>query len=342
MRSIDEVDPKDKRVLVRVDWNVTLGKALQLVDDTRIMRTKKTIEYLLTKSARQIVLCAHLGKPGGKVVPELSLAPVVKYAEKLIGEPISLVSQFSSVSASQSRVVMLENLRFWEGENANDEEFSQELAGLAEVYVNEAFGVSHRAVASVVGVAKLLPSYAGFDLIEEVERISKAVESPARPLVVVMGGSKVEDKLKLLDVISRKADTLLLGGKLANEYQKRKIELSGKARVIIPVEGDELLDIGEGTSKIFAEEISKAQTVIWNGPMGKVEDEQYRAGTHKLYEALIENEPADVIVGGGDTLAAISDEAHLERIDYVSTGGGAMLKLIENGTLVGLEVLKIT
>jgi 3-phosphoglycerate kinase len=157
-----------------------------------------------------------------------------------------------------------------------------------------------------------------------------------------MGGSKVEDKLKLLDVISRKADTLLLGGKLANEYQKRKIELSGKARVIIPVEGDELLDIGEGTSKIFAEEISKAQTVIWNGPMGKVEDEQYRAGTHKLYEALIENEPADVIVGGGDTLAAISDEAHLERIDYVSTGGGAMLKLIETGTLVGLEVLKIT
>ena len=339
MRVVSELNPKDKRVLVRVDWNITLGKAMQIVDDTRIKRTLETINYLRDGGAKQIILMSHLGRPEGKVVPELSLAPVVEYAEKLIGEPISLVTQCSSVAISQSRIIMLENLRFWEGEESNDEEFVQKLASLGDVYVNEAFGDCHREAASIVGIVKKLPAYAGFDLRREIKRIMVAVDNPMRPLVVIMGGAKVEDKIKLLEVISHKADTLLLGGKLANEFVVRGVELSGKARVIVPVEGSDLLDIGSETQEIFAEEIVKAGTVIWNGPMGMVEDERYQVGTHAVYEALTANESANVIVGGGDTLAAIRNEKHLERIDWISTGGGAMLKLIEMGTLVGISAL---
>jgi len=172
--------------------------------------------------------------------------------------------------------------------------------------------------------------------VEEVERITKAVEEPRRPLVVIMGGAKVKDKLSLLEVISTKADVLLLGGKLANEYQQQGVQLSGEARVLVPSEGSGLLDIGEETQGVFAREIASAGTVIWNGPMGKVEEPDYRAGTHGVYEALTKNEPANVLVGGGDTLAAIHHEKHRERIDWISTGGGAMLELLEKGTLPGI------
>jgi len=334
LRSVRELDPSGKRVLLRVDWNVTLGKALQVVDDTRIVRTKKTIDYLLLNGVKQLVLISHLGKAKERK----SMVPVAKYAAGVLGQQIAVIDNLEQVS--DDRVVMLENVRLWEGEERNGSEFVHRLARLAEVYVNEAFGESHREAASIVGVAKLLPAYAGFNLLEEVERIIQAMENPKRPLVVVMGGAKVEDKLKLLKVMAEKADTLLIGGKLANEYVNEGVKLEGRAKVIVPVEGAELLDIGEETQRIFAREIATAKTVVWNGPMGMVEDERYRQGTHAVYEALVKNEPAEVIVGGGDTLAAIRDEKHLERIDFVSTGGGAMLKLIEQGTLPGLEVLR--
>lgn len=339
MRLVSELDPRGKRVLVRVDWNITLGKAIKIVDDTRIRRTLETIWWLREHGSKQIILMSHLGRPDGKVVPELSLEPVSKYASELVGEEIRFISELKQVGESEAPMVMLENLRFSSGEELNSPEFVVELSSLGEAYVNEAFGDSHREAASIVGVAGLLPAYAGFNLAREVETINRAVESPERPLVIVMGGAKVEDKLKLLEVISTKADTLLLGGKLANEYVERGVKLSGKASVIIPVEGSDLLDIGKETQKIFAGEIARAKTVIWNGPMGKVEEKQYQAGTHAIYEALVSNEPAEVLVGGGDTLAAIKDEGHLERIDWLSTGGGAMLKLLETGMLPGISAL---
>lgn len=345
LKSVEKMDPRGKRMLVRVDWNVTLGnpfddaqgyRVLQVVDDTRIRRTEKTIRYLLDGGAMQVVLCSHLGKAEeGK-----SIEPVVDYSGKLLSEEIAFCKTVSQCHDATSQLVMLENLRFWPGEESNNAEFARELARLGEVYVNEAFGECHREVASIVGVAKLLSSYAGFNLVEEVKRIRGAMENPKRPLVVIMGGAKVEDKIKLLAVLSTKADTLLLGGKLANEFVQRGVKLEGGAKVVVPFEGDDLLDIGEETQRVFVEEIARAGTVVWNGPMGKVEEEEYRAGTHAVYEALMANEPAEVIVGGGDTLTAIRDEKHLERIDWVSTGGGAMLKLIEKGTLPGLEVLR--
>jgi phosphoglycerate kinase len=192
-----------------------------------------------------------------------------------------------------------------------------------------------------VGIPKYLPSYAGLWLQDEVETIMKVREKPERPYVVVMGGAKVEDKIKLIEVLSQSADTILLGGKLANEYARRGIKVTGKAKIMIPIEGSDLLDIGEETQKLYAGEIAKAKTVVWNGPMGRVEDPQYQAGTEAIYEAMTANVEAYTLVGGGDTLASISKEEHLDRIDHVSTGGGAMLKLLEQGSLVGVEALMV-
>lgn len=339
LRNIEQVDVRRKKVIVRVDWNVTLGRALQIVDDTRIVRTLPTIRWLLDKGAEQVILMSHLGKPKG-VDPSLSLKPVTEYASKLIGQPIDLVDQYSHAAESSGKIVMLENLRFFDGEERNESEFSKELASLADIYVNEAFGESHREVASIVGVAKLLPSYAGLWLQEEVETILRVRDNPKHPYVVVMGGAKVEDKIKLIEVLSIAADAILLGGKLANEYVLRGLNVGGKAKIITPIEGSDLLDIGPETQKYYAEELGKAKTIVWNGPMGKVEDPTYRSGTEAIYSAISANESAYTLVGGGDTLAAISEEGHLSRIDHVSTGGGAMLKLLEEGSLVGVEVLK--
>lgn len=329
LRSAGQVDVRGKRVIVRVDWNVTLGKALEIVDDTRIMRTLPTIRWLLEKGARQVVLMSHLGKAEEKK----SLVPIAEYASKLLGENISF--------DNSSRVMMLENLRLNEGEEKNDDEFARELASYGDIYVNEAFGESHRDAASITGITKYLPSYAGFWLIDEVETILKVRQNPEHPYVVLMGGAKVDDKIKLIETLSESADVILLGGKLANEYVQRGMKISGKARIITPIEGSDLLDIGIETQKLYANEIAKAKTVVWNGPMGKVEDSQYQAGTRAIYQAITENKDAYTLVGGGDTLASIGREEHLNRIDHVSTGGGAMLKLLEQGSLVGVDVLKL-
>lgn len=339
MRKIDNVDVRGKKVIVRVDWNVTIGKALQIVDDTRIVRTLPTVKWLLDKGAEQVILMSHLGKPKG-VDKQFSLRPVAEYAEPLVGQEIGFAESIEEVKKRTERVVMLENLRFWEGEDENGSEFVLALSKLGEIYVNEAFGECHRASASIVGLAKIMPSYAGFWLQEEVNTILKIKNNPDRPYIVVMGGAKVEDKIKLIETLSREADVILLGGKLANEYVTKGLKVSGGAKIITPEEGSDLLDIGANTQKTYSEEIKKAKTVVWNGPMGKVEDQEYRAGTEAIYQAIQENEDAYTLVGGGDTLASIGKEEHLNRIDHVSTGGGAMLKLLENGSLVGVEVLR--
>lgn len=336
-KTIESAPVAGKRVIVRVDWNVTIGKALQIVDDTRIVRTMPTIKWLWEHGVRQIILISHLGKAEEK----RSLAPVTEYAEKLMSEKIALKRTIVQCRDDiQSRLIMLENVRLWEGEDENDPAFARELATLGEIYVNEAFGECHRESASIVGIPLWLPSYAGLWLVEEVEAVLRVRDNPVHPLVVVMGGAKVEDKLPLLQLLSERADTILVGGRLANELLKSNIQLGGRAKAIMPVEGGELLDIGEQTRNKFAEVIAQAKTIVWNGPMGKVEERQYRAGTEAIFDAMIANETAYTLVGGGDTLAAIGKEEQLSRIDHVSTGGGAMLALLEKGTLPGLRVLE--
>ncbi len=337
LRSVETVDVRNKRVVVRVDWNITLGKALQIVDDTRIVRTLPTIKLLIKNGARQVVILSHLGKADEKK----SIEPVARYASQLLDEEIRVYKSVPDCRSDiESRVLMLENVRLWEGEDSNDPDFGEQLASLGEIYVNEAFGECHRASASIVGITEHLPSYAGIWLIEEVESVLKVRENPEHPFVVVMGGAKVEDKLPLLKLLAERADTILVGGKLANELQAEGIKLKGKANLVLPVEGSDILDIGEETRKIFAEEIKNAKTIVWNGPMGKVEDSQYRAGTQAIFEAIVSNDDAYTLVGGGDTLAAVGRDEQIARIDHVSTGGGAMLSLLEKGNLPGLLMLE--
>lgn len=337
LRTVELSDVRGKRVIVRVDWNVTQGKALQIIDDTRIVRTIPTIKWLLDHGAKQIILMSHLGKSEER----RSLDSVVKYAQKLVGENITLVSEYSGAPLRLSdRLIMLENLRLWDGEEENDPEFARSLASCGDIYVNEAFGESHRDVASIVSITKYLPSYAGIWFMDEVETIQRVLVEPARPFVVVMGGAKVEDKIKLISKLSQIADTILLGGKLANEYILRGLKIEGKAKIMIPRGGSKLFDIDFETQEIYKKVIADARTIVWNGPMGKVEDEPYRKGTRAIYEAICANQSAYTLVGGGDTLAAIGKEEHLSRIDHVSTGGGAMLKLLEEGSLVGIQVLQ--
>lgn len=336
LRSINNCDIRGKRVVVRVDWNVTIGRALQIVDDTRIVRTLPTINWLKNNGAKQIVLLSHLGKAEEK----RSLEPVVSYAKELLGEEISLEKTIQGCIDNNQRMVMLENVRLWEGEDRNDPRFAQDLASLGELYVNEAFGECHRESASIVGITELLPSYGGLWLVDEVEAVLKIREQPEHPFVVVMGGAKVEDKLPLLKLLSERADTILVGGKLANELFAQNVKLTGKAKVRLPLEGSNILDIGEETRRVFAAEIANAKTIVWNGPMGKVEDERYRAGTEAIFEAIVDNKQAYSLVGGGDTLAALGNEEQVSEIDHVSTGGGAMLALLEKGDLPGLRVLE--
>lgn len=336
MRTIEQAEVRGKRVIVRVDWNVTMGKALQIVDDTRIVRTLPTVQWLIDHGAKKIVLMSHLGKAEER----RSMAPVVEYANNIFGQKIVLCKSSEECERASGKVVMIENLRLWEGEDENDAEFVRQLANLGDIYVNEAFGESHRGVASIVGIPKYLPSFAGLWLQDEVETILKVRNNPERPLVVVMGGAKVEDKIKLIEVLSQSADTILLGGKLANEFCDKGMKVSGKAKIITPLEGSKILDIGLDTQKLYSNEIAKAKTVIWNGPMGKVEEEQYQSGTRAIYQALCENNTAFTLVGGGDTLASIGKDEQLNRIDNVSTGGGAMLKLMESGKLVGILALQ--
>lgn len=337
LKSISTCDVYRKRVVVRVDWNVTLGRALQIIDDTRIVRTLPTIKLLIANGAKQVVLISHLGKSAEK----RSIEPVVRYAEQLLGEKILLHSTIEQCqSDSVSRIMMLENVRLWEGEDSNEPGFARELASMGEVYVNEAFGECHRESASIVGITKYLPSYSGLWLEDEVEAVLRVRENPEHPFVVVMGGAKVVDKLPLLKLLAERADTILVGGKLANELKVKSEELKGRATVLLPTEGNDILDIGEETRKIFVAEIAKAKTIVWNGPMGKVEDARYRAGTEAVYEAIVKNTRAYSLVGGGDTLAALGSDEQISSIDHVSTGGGAMLALLEKGHLPGLRVLE--
>ena len=262
MRIVNQAEVLGKRVIVRVDWNVTLPfddaqglRAPQIVDDTRIVRTLPTINWLMDHGASQIILMSHLGKAEEK----RSLKPVVEYASNLMGQDIEFKYTNAQVQECTNKIVMLENLRLWEGEEKNDETFAKELASLGDIYVNEAFGECHRKAASIVGIPKYLPSYAGMWLEDEVETIMRVRNNPDRPYVVVMGGAKVEDKIKLIDVLSQRADTILLGGKLANEYVQRGMKVSGKAKILTPVEGSDLLDIGIATQKLYASEIAKAK-----------------------------------------------------------------------------------
>lgn len=390
---IDGIEIKDKRVLLRVDFNVSLNpNYLTIADDARIRQAIPTIQYLL-KNGNTLILVSHLGRPKGKPDPKYSMRIVCNQLHEYFPDNhITLINDFITEPATtfkhqqKDELFVLENCRFYPGEKANDPEFAKKMASLAEVFVNDAFGVSHRKDASVVGVTKYLPSYGGLLMKREIEMLSKALLKPDKPFVAAIGGAKIETKINVLDRMMELADHLIIGGALANTFlyaqgidvgtslvEKDKKELAQKllfkaaqhdTSVILPSDcvvgrPDELevggmvckvsevpkdkqiLDIGPETKARIGTIIAKSKTIVWNGPVGYFENIHYRQGTDFMYYAITNNPDAISIVGGGDTLTAISKKEYLDKITHISTGGGAMLEFIEKGTLPGIEALKV-
>ncbi|HRP60986.1 MAG TPA: phosphoglycerate kinase [Vicingus sp.] len=388
---IDEHHPTGKRVLLRVDFNVSLNpNSLTIADDARIRQAIPTIKLLL-KNKNKVIIASHLGRPKGTPDPKYSMKIVCnQLKEYLPNHPIHLITDFltdtSNTFAKQSsnEIIVLENTRFYQGEKENDPTFAERMAKLADVFVNDAFGVSHRADASVVGVTNYLPSYGGLLLQKEIEMILKVTDHPEKPVVGIIGGVKIETKIKVIDKLMQLTDHLVIGGALANtflyakgidigaslaEHDEKKtaldilhhaeklhcsmilpqdcvvgnsqeLEKGGTVCKLSEIPKDkQILDIGPETQAKIGTIIAKAKTIIWNGPIGYFENPHYRHGTDFLYYAITENAEAISVIGGGDTLAAISKKEYLDKITHISTGGGAMLEFIEKGTLPGIDAL---
>ncbi len=386
--SVRDAKVKGRRVLVRVDFNVPLKEG-EVVDDTRIRAALPTLELLRERGAA-LVLASHLGRPGGKPDPALSLAPVGRRLGELLGVEVTQAPKVIGAEVEMAagclgpgEVLLLENTRFEPGETKNDPMLAGSLAALAQVYVNDAFGAAHRAHASTEGVARHLPGYAGLLLEREVTELSKVVEDPARPLVVVLGGAKVSDKVGVIDRFLEVADQILIGGAMCFSFfkaQGREIgdslfddesveaarEALAKAadadcELTLPVDlvlGREFsadterreldgvdvpdgwmgLDIGPRSAALYAEAVAGAGTVLWNGPMGAFEMEPFAAGTRAVAEAVA-GAPGKTVVGGGDSVAAMVEFGLAEKVDWLSTGGGASLELLEGKELPGVEAL---
>jgi 3-phosphoglycerate kinase len=390
--TIDDLKLKDKRVLVRVDFNVPLNEKKEVADDTRIVESLPTIKKILAEGGKAILM-SHLGRPKGKD-PNLSLAPVAKRLEKLLGKPVKFVDDCiggkveKAVSELKSgECLLLENLRFYSQEEKNDPEFAKSLAKLGDVYVNDAFGTAHRAHASTEGVTKYFKECAaGYLMQKELKYLSMALSQPKRPFVAILGGSKISGKIDVIKNLMDKVDTLLIGGGMAftfykalgkeigsslvetdkielakeilQEADKKKVDLELPLDFVIASEAKEDavtkvvdkdnipagwkgLDIGPKTEELFKQKIKKANTVVWNGPMGVFEVDKFAKGTMAVAKELAEvtRKNAVTIVGGGDSVAALAKANLQKKMTHVSTGGGASLEFLEGKTLPGIAAL---
>ena len=377
MRTLDDLDPEGKRVLVRVDFNVPLDERRRITDDVRIRAALPTLEELRSRGARQLILAAHLGRPKDRE-PELSLKPAAERLSELLGVDVALVPSLDELPDVE--VVMLENVRYEPGETKNDPELAERYAALADLYVNDAFGAAHRAHASTEAVANLLPSAAGRLLEREVRTLNGIIEDPKRPLVAVLGGAKVTDKIGVLDAFLDRAEIVLVGGAMCFpffEVQGHNVgdsicEAEGvePARAALEKGGDKLrlpsdlvagrefsadtevrpldgvdvadgwmgLDIGHSSAEAYAAVIADAATVFWNGPMGAFELDPFAQGTRRVAEAVADCR-GTTVVGGGDSAAALSQFGLADRVDHLSTGGGASLELMEGKELPGVVAL---
>ena len=344
MKTLRDFNFKNKRVLVRCDFNVPLSEKGEILDDFRIKKTIPTIEYLIEKGAK-LLLMSHLDDPGGKVVEELRLTPIqdklmeyldlsVTRAPDCIGKEIEEWTK----SMVPGEVLLLENLRFHKEEEENDAHFAQQLAKLGDIYINDAFGACHRAHASIVGIAKYLPSGMGPLLEKEIRVLTQLIANPLKPLVGIIGGKKVETKSKVIDKISQIADWILINSLIKNEIEGKNIKLKYPQKIIKPVDDIEEKDIGPETINLFKEKIVQAKTIFWSGPLGKIEEEQFQTGSAEIAQVVIRS-GAFSVVGGGETIEFINKIGLIDKFSHVSTGGGAMLDFISDGKLVGLEAL---
>jgi phosphoglycerate kinase len=390
VRTIRDLQLSGKRVFIRVDFNVPVEDG-RITDDTRIRAAVPTISYALDRGAT-VVLASHFGRPKGKPKPEFSLEPVAEHLSGLLGRPVAFASDCigeparSAIEANPLGVILLENLRFHAEEEANDPEFARALASLSDVYVNDAFGAAHRAHASTAGIVRFVKDKAaGLLMAAEVEYLGKALASPERPFVAIMGGAKVSDKLEVIENLLARVDALLIGGAMAYTFLKAQGRPVGRSRVEddrldnardllarakakgvdlqlpadhivagkiepgVPAEvlpagdpaiGDRMgLDIGPETVRRYRAIIGGAKTVVWNGPMGVFEVDEFAAGTIGVAQAVAAVN-GTTIIGGGDSVAAVTRAGLADRITHISTGGGASLEFLAGETLPGVAALE--
>ena len=364
MKTLDQFSFQNKIVLLRVDFNVPLNADGSVADTARIQETKPTIQYLREHGAK-IVIMAHFGRPKGKVNETMRFKPIIATVAEVLGcpvqyapDPIGPTVQEQIKQLQSGEVLLLENIRFYPGEEANDPAFAQQLAGLGDFYVNDAFGAAHRAHASTAGIAAYLPHAAGLLMQREVEELSKVLTTPEHPVVAIIGGSKISTKLALIQNLLPKVDKLLLGGALANtlmlangyDVKQSLVErdlvdmvkglLSDK--LLLPSDvvwgEDRILDIGPQTVAIYAAVIKTAKTIIWNGPLGMFEQSAYAAGTLGIAQAVAAS-GAYSVLGGGETVSAVHQAGVQDHISFISTGGGAMLEFLEGKQLPGIICL---
>ena len=393
--SIRDIDPAGKRVLMRVDFNVPLDDDLQITDDTRIRAAIPSIEHLV-KGGGRVILMSHLGRPKGEKNPKYSLKPAADRLGELLDAPVKFATDCVGEEAEKAvanlqdgEVLLLENVRYYAGEEKNDADFSTQLAAFGDIYVNDAFGTAHRAHASTAGVTEFIDTCAmGFLIEKELEFLVDKLQEPQRPFVVIMGGAKVSDKIKILERLMEKADAFIIGGAMANTFRLAQgyeigdslaepdatdlaLEILETAKknnteFLLPADtrhtaefaddaptevtapwgeggaipaGREGIDIGDRACDEFAAKIAEAGTIVWNGPMGVFEKRGFDIGTKAVGAAIAANEGAVKIVGGGDSVTAANQFGFGEKMDHMSTGGGASLELLEGKELPGIAAL---
>ena len=391
--SIDKIDLKNKRVLVRVDFNVPLDEKLNVTNDIRIVESLPTIKKIIASGGKAILM-SHLGRPKGERKPEFSLKPAADRLGKLLGKEVKLAPDCIGAETEKlvnemkpGDVVLLENLRFHKQEEKNDAEFAKQLAILGDVYINDAFGSAHRAHASTEGVTKFINTCAaGYLMQKELDYLGSALAQPKRPYCAVLGGAKISGKIDVINNLLDKVDILIIGGGMAFTFFKaqgkeigkslleaEKLDLakellekvkSAKLKFLLPVDvvvADEFkndspaatvdidkipadkmgLDIGQKSIKLFSDELMKSKTIVWNGPMGVFEMENFAKGTFAIAQTLakVTESGAITVIGGGDSAAAIADAGLEKKVSHVSTGGGASLEFLEGKVLPGVAAL---
>ena len=387
-KTIEDINVKDKKVLVRCDFNVPL-KDGAITNDKRIVAAIPTIEYLVREGAR-VILCSHLGRPKNGPEPQFSLAPVAARLSELLGKPVIISADVVGADAKAKAealksgdVMLIENVRFEKGETKNDPDLAKQYASLADMFVNDAFGTAHRAHASTAGVAEFLPAVCGYLIQKELRFIGGTLQDPKRPLVAILGGAKVSDKIGVITNLLEKVDTLIIGGGMAYTFHKamgdgigqslceddwveRSKQMVNDAEVkgvnlLLPTDhriGDKYdestkaiitdtpavpddmmgMDIGPKSEELFAAEIKNAGTVLWNGPMGVFEFDEFALGTCAVAKAIAESDAVSVI-GGGDSVAAVTKLGYADKMSHISTGGGATLEFMEGLELPGIACL---
>ena len=388
-KTIEDIEVKGKKVLVRCDFNVPLDADGNITDENRIVGAMPTIKYLADNGAK-VILCSHMGKPKGEPKPEFSLAPVAKRLSEKLGKDVVFAADDNVVGENAKKavaemadgdIVLLENTRYRAEETKNIETFSKDLASLAEIFVNDAFGTAHRAHCSTVGVADYLPAVCGYLIQKEIEFLGNAVNNPVRPLVAILGGSKVSSKISVIENLLDKVDKLIIGGGMAYTFMAAKgqevgdsllekdyidyaKEMMAKAgdKLLLPVDtvvakafdndaeskvvgeggieaGWQGLDIGPKSIELFSNAVKDAKTVVWNGPMGVFEMENFAKGTNAIAQVLSEID-ATTVIGGGDSVAAVNQAGLGDKMSHISTGGGASLEFLEGKELPGIVALQ--